>query len=320
MSVDRSFWWEFPEGADGYQWTKCKLQGGLAPQECLVARQGAKFGRYDVLAGIGPLALYREFAGVEASPEGILGFANQYGRLEAAAAEPLKLWQLQIHWMRELVEIWDLVKKSAAKALYEKFTWEDGWPRYATPRVILALENGISHPSMFSEEDWATIQGQRLREPDLGGGDPRYRPGGNPTFTPNDAVMASWLLVIQKVTAGMYGRVNQVLFWDSKRRKTDMETRPTNLLGALWLQFGLSIRFEKDARRCLECSRWFEVSPGTSRSDRELCSDSCKSKSYRSRKKRALQLHAKGQGLSAIAKKLGSDLNTVKGWINTHRR
>lgn len=62
---------------------------------------------------------------------------------------------------------------------------------------------------------------------------------------------------------------------------------PDNLLSAMWLQFAIAIEEGKQYRRCKYCRTWFGIHPGTSRSDRQYCSDSCRYKAYRERKARA---------------------------------
>jgi len=62
------------------------------------------------------------------------------------------------------------------------------------------------------------------------------------------------------------------------------------------------------------------LAPGTSRSDREFCSDRCRVNTYRKRKKSAARLHQKGMSPSAIAKKVESDPETVRGWLGLTKK
>src|SRR5207249_11188065 len=77
------------------------------------------------------------------------------------------------------------------------------------------------------------------------------------------------------------------LLWELKRNSLGLHLVPSSLHRAMWLQFAQAIGGNKSFRRCLECGKWFEVSPKTTRSDREYCSDQCRSKAYRDRKERA---------------------------------
>jgi predicted nucleic acid-binding Zn ribbon protein len=102
---------------------------------------------------------------------------------------------------------------------------------------------------------------------------------------------------------------------DEQTGRQGLYVNPKNLLGALWIQFSESMDSSTSSRRCAECGDWMLLAPGTSRSDREFCSDRCRVNAYRKRKKAAARLHRRGMTPSAIAKKLGSDTETVRGWL-----
>ncbi len=63
--------------------------------------------------------------------------------------------------------------------------------------------------------------------------------------------------------------------------------RPTDLLDALWIQLTLAIDGNQNLRSCAECRTWFPIEAGGSRSDKEYCSDACRMRAYRKRKKGA---------------------------------
>ncbi|MFH1920114.1 MAG: helix-turn-helix domain-containing protein [Planctomycetota bacterium] len=88
-----------------------------------------------------------------------------------------------------------------------------------------------------------------------------------------------------------------------------------DLLTALWCQFVLAVAENKQFRRCATCNRPFEVSPEVNRKDRTICSDACRAKAYRRRKASALKLREAGKNLREIAKEIGSDPQTIKGWL-----
>ncbi len=115
----------------------------------------------------------------------------------------------------------------------------------------------------------------------------------------------------------------RVLMVDEKTGRQGLYVNPTNLLGAMWVQLADSIDAGRSSRRCSQCREWMVLAPGTNRADRTLCSDRCKVAAYRERKKTAALLHRRGHPPSAIAKKLGSDVEKVRGWLGlgkeTHR-
>lgn len=100
-----------------------------------------------------------------------------------------------------------------------------------------------------------------------------------------------------------------------KGGRTSLDTVAVSLLDVMKLQLVMSIIERKRYRNCEHCSKPFEVTPQVNRSDRMFCSDSCRVKAYYRRKKQAVELRRKGEHLRDIAKKTGSDVQTVKGWV-----
>lgn len=64
---------------------------------------------------------------------------------------------------------------------------------------------------------------------------------------------------------------------------------PTNLLGVMWLQLAQQFTGEKTYRKCSFCDTWFPIGAGddSSKGTRLYCSDSCRLKAYRRRKKQS---------------------------------
>ncbi len=92
---------------------------------------------------------------------------------------------------------------------------------------------------------------------------------------------------------------------------------PLTLLSAMWLQFALAVSGDKQFRECKFCKRMFEISTEQSgfRRHREFCSDSCKTKDYRRRKRTALRLAGSGTSVTSIAERTATDANTVRSWL-----
>jgi hypothetical protein len=93
------------------------------------------------------------------------------------------------------------------------------------------------------------------------------------------------------------------------------KTLAYNLLDAMKLQLADAVVERKSYRNGEQCANPFEVSPEFNRSDRVYCSDNCRVKAYQRRRKQAIAMRSKGKRLRDIAKKLGSDLPTVKKWV-----
>jgi hypothetical protein len=96
---------------------------------------------------------------------------------------------------------------------------------------------------------------------------------------------------------------------------------PLTLLAAMWLQLALSVAGDKEFRACKLCRRLFEISTDETgyRKHREFCSDSCKTKDYRKRRRSALRLLEQGKTAAAIAAEIDTDRATVKRWLDGAR-
>jgi hypothetical protein len=100
---------------------------------------------------------------------------------------------------------------------------------------------------------------------------------------------------------------------------------PSNLLSGLWLQFAQAVTNGKDYARCLECQMWFEVtlhSEGKTRGrkTRMYCSNACRMRAYLGRKENAARLKKRGKSIAEIARQLGSDTDTVNGWMKSSEK
>lgn len=106
-----------------------------------------------------------------------------------------------------------------------------------------------------------------------------------------------------------------------KSGEPKLTLEPLTLISAMWLQLALAITGDKRFVACKFCRRMFEISTEQSgfRSHREFCSDSCKTKDYRKRKRSALRLAEGGQLPAEISEKTGTDATTVKKWLKASK-
>jgi hypothetical protein len=116
------------------------------------------------------------------------------------------------------------------------------------------------------------------------------------------------------------GRVSPCAIWNDRPGRIPFQIRPSNLLGAIWLQFALAVDGAKKYRACKGCGRWFELSPQTGRISKLFCSDSCRVRAHRERRERARHLFREGRKAPTIARELEIDEQTVKNWIRTFRK
>ena len=100
-----------------------------------------------------------------------------------------------------------------------------------------------------------------------------------------------------------------------------LDWQPRSLLGALWLQAARSVD-DKSFRPCMSCGGLMEISRAETtgkKSHSRFCSDKCRVRGYRQRKRQAVQLAQQGWTPARIAKDLGSTTATVRGWLKKKR-
>ena len=113
----------------------------------------------------------------------------------------------------------------------------------------------------------------------------------------------------------LHHRASPRLLWEQSRDRLGLYIVPDGLIGAMWLQFARAVERDAKFRQCPECTTWFEVAPGRGRTDKQFCSNACRTKAYRKRQAEAVRLHGEGRSLEDIARDLDSDPDTVRGWI-----
>jgi hypothetical protein len=106
---------------------------------------------------------------------------------------------------------------------------------------------------------------------------------------------------------------------DFKSGAPSLALRAPTLRHAIWLQFALAIWENRVYRPCEICGTYFVVSPDVARTDRVLCSQACKQKAHRKRHAQALELARRGLKPAAIAKQVGSGVDTVKRWLQAEK-
>jgi hypothetical protein len=134
-------------------------------------------------------------------------------------------------------------------------------------------------------------------------------------FVRGDLVKPALHYVQSVINKQLQKRASPRLLWDANRERLGLYIVPEGLIGALWLQFARAVERDSQFRQCAECGIWFELAPGTARSDKLYCSTPCRTKAYRKRQAEAARLHGEGRSLDDIARDLESEPDTVRGWI-----
>jgi hypothetical protein len=135
----------------------------------------------------------------------------------------------------------------------------------------------------------------------------------------DDPIMIA-LSVIQRVTdAKLRDHVASRLLFRANLPRLQISLEPTNLVGALWLQFALAVDLLKRFVKCPQCGAPFEVSRAVrtgKRADAKFCSARCRVAHYRGRIEQARRLRSSG-GLTAkeIARELNARVSVVNGWL-----
>jgi hypothetical protein len=250
------------------------------------------------------------FADVDPTPDGILEFANQYGALgggsqkaivtaefphHPANGEPLWFWRREILAMRHAVAVWEAIKRGDSGFLSSYVHWSGpraaGRPSGFTFTAPTGWKLILTPPSTMPEIDAM-----------LAFGDPILPARVGIRERVNDKLRVSSL--VPKLTWGRAGG----------RLRERIHFVVGDLISALWLQLARAIEGDLAYNQCDECATWYEVS-GDRRADARFCSDPCRFRAYRRRQKEAKRLHAAGISVKGIAKQLGSDVKTVKGWV-----
>jgi hypothetical protein len=242
-------------------------------------------------------------AQTEQTEEGILRFANRYGTLQPwMHIVTYSDWIGAIYWLRETVTIWDMVQKGDRVGLAKAFEWRGERVFYrGTPKTHASpgqpTGDLLHEPVDFWDQIGELVAQSHIRKGDL--------------------IRPALLWVLGQINANLRQHNGPALFWDPRRSQIVYQDISVNLIGFIWLQFAQAVHAGKQSRQCCACGRWFEIAKGASRTDRLTCSNTCRTRVYRRRQEQAREMRAQGKPVRAIAKELGSDVETVKRWLST---
>jgi hypothetical protein len=262
--------------------------------------------------------LFRVFADTEPSRDGIKEFAERFGSLggdtrtwvavydeprnggyAGAWSEAYTVWRDQIVDMRRTVDLWDAARRGEVQELERKICWTKDYGSVGyrthpglTPSERMELREG-SFSTLIAEKGDGILE----------------------RFVPGDLVQPALFFVQRLVNQRLRTRVSPRLLWDEQETQLRLHLVPEGLVGALWLQFASAIEKDSEFRRCAECDIWFELAPGTARSDKLYCSNACRTKAYRRRRAEAVRLHAEGRPIAEIAEQVQADVESVRGWV-----
>ena len=318
IKVDKLFEFACSVPEPGYRWITGEMSE-LSPRRAppgmdrfLVINAGPREGgyvrRYNPL--VAEPALFLRFGELEPTEEAILSFANQFGWLRGTdqarlgtrassqrigvSGDGLDLWRLHIHWMREVQDLWKLIRSRNTAELGRRIQWDSDLVRYRSESRHLNLADRHSRSASVFLDLW--------RQNEI------VRP----------ARRALQILINEQISACVQGR----LIWGDDRQELEFHVVPDSLLGALWLQMARAVANVKQYRDCPICGRTIEISRDKvegertgKREDVQFCSNACRSKNLRTRQAEARRLARRGRSVAQIAEKLGTQTATVRKWI-----
>jgi hypothetical protein len=338
-SLFGGFEWQAPAGKSRYCWTRMPVRfsptlgsqnwrGGdeVADEDSELLRSNASVLSLEEPAArrtYFPLAdetgLFRVFAETDLSPEAVLDFANRYGPLglrnpEGGVPPPeaLRTWRGLILEMRYLVRLWDEARRGDAAALAQSVGWDEragGVIYRSVPEVLRVISfSTVPQPQLFEVEEGPPAVDDHLL------------PRASLPLAWGDTCGAALYFVQEKLNRHLGDDAPAHLVWSPRRGRSTLRIMPQGLWGALCLQFARAVSGDLEYQRCPVCGRWFELSPGVNRANKQTCSGSCRTKLYRQRQERARELYAEGKTARQIARELGAEPEKVKDWVRGTKR
>ena len=101
----------------------------------------------------------------------------------------------------------------------------------------------------------------------------------------NTAGMQSFLT--GRFNPRMHGSLIYQVHFDPETEGVRSEVIASSLQAALDVQWGMSLAAGTVHRQCSQCTTWFAVHPGTGRPEKTFCSDACRMRAYRKRKRQS---------------------------------
>lgn len=321
-SVDEPYFdWEIAES--GYDWVETTpiLTRDGSPGPTLAtpylranwdaARKSLTLRRYRPLKKHS--GLFRSFCEVTPDRRDIVRFANRYGPLlgprgdlitlphstdagspQHGIGESLSSWTTAIATMQQTVLLWTAAREGDVATLSRHITWrkgndETGQDVFYNSHPEFEPVSGTTFPDGFT----MTVIVSSTRDEAF------FR-----HLMPGDVIRPAMILVQRRINEQLSTRVAPRILWDEDQTALKVYQVPESLLGALWLQFALAVERNNDFRTCAECGTWFELSPGTARSDKIYCSTACRLKAFRRRKADAISRQDQVCALPAVAARI----------------
>jgi hypothetical protein len=250
---------------------------GTGEDRCLVGVPGAAFQPYCPHAGI-----FRDFAGLKPTPEAVLTFANRYGALhQRPEFNTLASWRQGIRHLNQLVTLSDAVTAGDCK------------------QIARALEPFLAEPALADAADIRPIRQKQKR---------------GASVSPDELAHAAVARLYQAIAPAE--RFQAQGSWRSMSGGVVVRLQYADLLDFMFAQLGHALIGGRRFRPCAACGKWFRLTPGVNRANRTTCSGYCRLRLHRQRRAKAEELGRRGWSPQRIAQEVGSEVSTVRQWLN----
>jgi hypothetical protein len=208
--------------------------------------------------------LFKTFAKITTGQD-LFEFANKYGNLTAHCN--WERWAEEIAAMQQALTIWEACDPLDAAVLCSHFLWQTD---DNGKQCVLYDSYGGNSSDCGSAERVTMVIGSET-SPD----------GRWEALARKDVLVAAQLYLLQVINDRLNPHATRTHVWDAEEQRSVTVFMPRNLLGAIWMQFEHFVTGDNKLVSCPVCGSWFEVSRTAGRSDKEYCSDSCRSKALR---------------------------------------
>ena len=269
--------------------------------------------------------LYLDFASLDPNRKAIMSFANQYGLLvgrpvptrngDRRRGDRYSLWKKEIAALNQVIEIWDAIYARRCQDLPELIGMRD-------------MRNGARiRKGLLAKWDlmWKSAGALNQTGQDI----PTNIPASE-SFDPIAEGLAFILFQcnkrLDKHTAGRLLYNPGIKLPSPLKNTVPRMGRPVsrfvpkNLLGALWVQAAEAIGGTREHRPCKGCGRRIAISPDDRPRHAMFCTQACKAKSQRAKRRHARELHVEGVNLEEIARRLNTEPERVRKWIKGEGR
>ncbi len=326
MDLLFDFTWDVAN--EGYRFAKARITKYMDPpvniypkltKECVCITNGKPWGVAPKITRYKPFesakSLFLHFSKLDLTEEAICDFASQYGLLsrpqeimdvatvESYQGEAVLMWENEVVAMKRAVVLWEASKEGRVEFIRSCIVSENQSMlgeqvfKYVDPINYdgISFLSGLMQEErtqeisiesyMYSSAHILEEKPNLLLSSDMSTFKFAIPESCNKEEYTRLALFAAQVIINNKLQLHCYP---PQLIFSMTNDKPELNFRPKNLIGAMWLQFARAIDGNKEYRRCAMCPTWMEVgdytnSPSSYRRSKKYCSNTCKCKAYRRR-------------------------------------